>query len=134
MNRTAEPCGPCAAVDAASVLWQSEQVMVWLPGLVAQGARSCDATWPFAVEPVWFASVFTIGWTDLLLTFHSCARSVSASVDGPVGGVVPKAQPVWHLKHTWYSAVARVTLARFVDGIAAQFAGIVPVYPTPEAP
>src|SRR5690242_13285197 len=62
MNVTAEPCGPWAAVEAASVLWQSVQVMVCAPGLVFQGARSWEATRPFAVEPVWLLSEFTTGW------------------------------------------------------------------------
>src|SRR5690349_23258653 len=127
MKVTAEPWGPCAAVEAASVLWQSVQVMVCAPGLTFQGARSWEATRPFDVEPVWFASVFTTGWADLLLTLNSWARSVSASVEGPVGGVAPKAQPVWHLKQTWYSKAAVATLARFVAGMAAKFAGRVPV-------
>src|SRR5918911_847442 len=38
MNVTAEPCGPCAAVDAASVSWQSVHVIVWLPAFVLHGA------------------------------------------------------------------------------------------------
>src|SRR5512133_1963091 len=38
MNWAAEPWGPWAAGEAASVLWQSEHIMVWVPRLVAQGA------------------------------------------------------------------------------------------------
>src|SRR5689334_9504266 len=112
MNGTAEPCGPCAAGEAASVLWQSVQVIAWLPGLTFHGARSWAATRPFcppagAVEPVCALSVFTTGCADLLLALNSTARSVSASVEVPVGGApAPQAQLVWHLKQIWYSAVA----------------------------
>lgn len=47
MNCTADPCGPCAANEPASVLWQSEHIIVCVPTLAFHGTFMAEASSPF---------------------------------------------------------------------------------------
>src|SRR5512140_1728509 len=124
MKLDAEPWGPCAAGATESLPWQSEHIIVWVPTFTFQGATSCAAVSALgASEPPYDASPVITGWPDRLLELNACARSVSTSPGGPLGGLAPKANEVWHLKQIWYSAVATAMKVKFDAPVVPQSAG-----------
>src|SRR5512140_3646806 len=74
MKETAEPWGPWAAGEAASVLWQSPQDIVCVPRLTFQGATIWAAARAFgATLPAKLLSEARTGWPDLLFGLNSIA-------------------------------------------------------------
>src|SRR5512138_2890035 len=93
MKFAADPCGPCAAGDPASVLWQSVQDMVWVPMFTFHGATICAAARGFGVVlPLKLFREARTGCPDLFSGLNSIATSVSTGLvivpfaDRPLGG------------------------------------------------